>query len=109
MRYVVLPEGETGDFVMLSPANLDQDPARLLTREELDRLGRAASRTEQPAVLSLVRPDVNDAHFPGVILDDAGTCVVQVRLHVNLGKPDLSQDLVLAMVVVTPKDESGGS
>lgn len=115
MRYGILQAGigehgpELGDFVLLSPAALDHDPARVVPASELIRLSRVASRTKEPAVMNLIEVTVARKDFPGVTTDYAGTCVMQVKLHVKPGKGAAPQDLALALVVMTPLVEGEGS
>jgi hypothetical protein len=115
MRYGILQAGigehgpEQGDFVLLSPAALDRDPARVIPASELIRLSRVASRTKEPAVMNLIEVTVARKEFPGVTTDYAGTCVMQVKLHVKPKKGATSQDLALALVVMTPLVEGEGS
>jgi hypothetical protein len=116
MRYGVLQSGigahgpEEGDFVLLSPATLDKDPARLIPSAELIRLSRYASHTKEPAVMNLIEVTVARKEFPGVTTDYAGTCVMQVKLHVKPKKGDPTpQDLALAIVIMTPLVEGEGS
>jgi len=116
MRYGILQSGigahgpEQGDFVLLSPAALDHDAARVIPANELVRLSRFASRTKEPAVMNLTEVTVARKTFPDVTTDYAGTCVMQVKLHVKPAK-DLAapQDLALAIVIMTPLVEGEGS
>ena len=115
MRYAVLPVGitdpstEPGDFLVLSPAALDHDIARILPQSELLRLSRVASRTKQPAVMGLMEVTAARKTFPDVITDYAGTCVIQIKLHVKTTKGGTAPDLALALVVLTPLVEGEGS
>jgi hypothetical protein len=115
MRYGVLPAGigehgpEPGDFVLLSPAALDHDSARVVPPTELIRLSRMASHTKEPAVMSLIEVTAARKTFPDVTTDYAGTCVLQVMLHVKPRKGGTAQDLALAIVVLTPLEELEGS
>jgi hypothetical protein len=115
MRYGVLPAGigehgpEPGDFVVMTPAALDHDPARVVLPGELVRLSRMVSHTKQPAVMSLIEVTAARKTFPDVITDYAGTCVMQVKLHVKPRKGGTPPDLALAIVVLTPLVEGEGS
>jgi hypothetical protein len=115
MRYGVMQAGigehgpEPGDFVVLSPAALDRDPARVVPRLELIRLSRMASHTKEPATMSLIEVTAARKTFPDVTTDYAGTCVLQVKLHLKPRKGGTVQDLAMAIVVLTPLVEGEGS
>jgi hypothetical protein len=115
MRYGILQSGigahgpEQGDFVLLSPAALDHDPGRVIPATELIRLSHVASRTKEPAVMNLIEVTAARKEFPGVTTDYAGTCVMQVKLRVKPKKSGESQDLALAIVIMTPLVEGEGS
>jgi hypothetical protein len=116
MRYGVLQSGsgpngpERGEFVLLSPVALDRDPVRVVPANELIRLSRFASHTKEPAVMNLTEVPPVRKNFPSVTTDYAGTCVMQVKLHVRPRKNDAApQDLALAIVIMTPLVEGEGS
>jgi len=115
MRYAQMPDEEKQsdklprDFVVLSPVSVDRDPNQALSFEELSRMSRIASRGKQPAVMSLVSADAAPASLPGVRTDDAGTCILQVKLNTKPEKGGSPQDLALAIIVVTPIQENGAS
>ncbi|MGA8492264.1 MAG: hypothetical protein WB711_17690 [Terriglobales bacterium] len=109
MRYTVMREGDKTDFVLLSPAKLDRDPDRIIPPDELARLSRQASGTEQPAVLSLVAVDKKDKDFPDVIMADDGSCILQVKLHFKATTKAPAGELAFAVIVATAPDEVGGS
>lgn len=115
MRYGVMEAGigehgpERGDFVVLSPAALDHDSTRVLPRNELIRLSRIASHTKEPATMRLIEVTVARKTFPDVTTDYAGTCVLQIKLHLKPGKGGAVQDLAMAIVVLTPLVEGEGS
>ena len=97
------------DFVLLSPVSVDRDPAAVPGMDELLRLSRFASRTRHPAVMSLVPVDPSQKQSPALRTDDAGTCILQVKLHAQPDTGGSSQDLSLAMILVTPVKETGES
>jgi hypothetical protein len=116
MRYAQMPEDSQHkgvspyrDFVLLTPVSVDRDPDRVLSAEELVRLSRFASRTKHPAVMSLVPVDAEHKDFPGLRSDDAGTCIMQVKLHAKAEKDKPPQELGFAIILVTPIRETGGS
>jgi hypothetical protein len=114
MRYGALPVGsgdsaQLGDFLILVPAALDRDFARTLPRNEILRLSHVASRTKEPAVMSLMEVTAARKAFPDVITDYAGTCVLQVKLHLKPRKNGAATDMALALVVLTPLGEGEGS
>jgi len=109
MRYAVLPEGESSDFVVLSPVKADRDPERVVAADELVRLSHTASGTEQPAVMKLVTIDKTAKEFPDVIMADDGSCILHAKLHLKPQKDGSEQELALAIIVATPIEEEGGS
>jgi hypothetical protein len=108
MRYASLSDSDTDDSVLLSPVNLDRS-LEPVPFDELVRQSRAASRTKQPAVMSLVPVALIGNEFPDVKTDGQGTWTVQVKIHVKPATSGSARDLALAIVVVTPKQESDGS
>jgi len=104
MRYAEAPEGATenapADFVLLSPASADRNPAQTVPLKELVRRGRLASHTKRPAMMSLVAIDT-DLSFPSLTTDDEGTCTLQVTLPMRSKKSGPKQELPLALIVVT--------
>jgi len=108
MRYALLPTEELRDVVLLSPANADGESGQTLALDEVKRRSRLASGTDDPAVLSLSPPESGTAESPRLRVDEQGTCIVQVELQVKLGKAP-ARGATLAMVVVTPRKDVGGS
>ena len=109
MRYVAMREADKNDFVLLSPAKVDRDPERVLASDELLRLSRQASGTDQPAVLSLVGVEKSNKDFPDVLMADDGSCVLQVKLHLKPAKGSSAKELAFAIILATPPEEEGGS
>jgi len=109
MRYAVMPDGDTVDTLLLSPLNADHDPGRVLDPEELVHFSRKASRTKQPAVMSLVPVDLRGNDFPDIKTDGDGTWTLQVKLRLTSSKGDSGHDLAVAVVLVTPKKLEEGS
>jgi hypothetical protein len=107
MRYAVLSDSDTQDFVMLSPVRLDRalEPVAV---GELVRRSRMASHSKQPAVMSLVPVAVIGNEFPDIKTDGEGTWTLQIKLHVKPATGS-ARDLGLAIVVVTPKKAEEGS
>jgi len=116
LRYGVMDAGigahgpEPGDFVVLSPATVDQNYARVVPRAELIRLSRMASHTKEPAVMSLIEVTTARKNFPDVSTDYAGTCVLQVKLRLKPKKGEAAgREMAVAVVVLTPLEEGEGS
>ncbi len=115
MRYAVLPAGTyangpvMGDFVVLSKANGDTNPARILTAKELVQRGQWVSGTSQPACMPLVPADPKTTQSPAVTEDDQGVGTFQVTLHLASKRGSASPDVALAMVVLTPAPHPEGS
>lgn len=116
LRYGVMEAGigehgpVPGDFAVLAPVALDTNYARAVSKTELLRLSRAASHTKDPAVMSLIEVTVARKDFPDVSTDYAGTCVLQVKLHMKAKKGETAgQEMAMAIVVETPLEEGEGS
>ena len=114
MRYAQMPEDREHknvspyrDFVLLSPVSVDRNPDRVLAVDEMLRWSRLASRSRHPAILSLMPVDTGHKNFPAVITDDAGSCILQAKLHLSQEKPGPPQDLGFAIILVTPLKENG--
>jgi hypothetical protein len=109
MRYAVLRDGESSDFVVLTPVSADRDAERVVASDELVRVSHTASGTEQPAVMKLVAIDKTAKEFPDVIMADDGSCILHVKLQLKPEKGGSSQELPLAIIVATRIEEDGGS
>jgi hypothetical protein len=116
MRYAQMPADVSHkdastyrDFVLLSPVGLDTDYTKILPLDELMSLSNHASRTKHPAVITLV--PVNNVYKPrpGLISDDTGQCTLQVKLHAKTTDSKMESEVHLAIVLVTPQKEMGGS
>jgi len=114
LRYALLPAGTyahgpvLGEFVVLSPAGRDRDPAQILPRQELMQLGNSVSGSNQPASLQLVPADPK-SKAPAMTEDDQGVGTFQARLILAPGEAGPSHDLPLAMIVLTPAPHPEGS
>lgn len=108
MRYAVLPAGtyangpELGDFVVLSAASADTDPTRVPPVEELMSLGKTVSGSNQAASIQLVSSDAKNKQATAVAENGRGIVTFQFRLHLTTNKGDLSAELALAMIVLSP-------
>jgi len=94
---------------VLSPALVDHDFGRVVPPNELNHLGRMASHTQEPAVMSLIEVTAARKNFPDITTDYAGTCVLQIKLHLKPRKGGSVQDLAIALIVLTPLAEGEGS
>jgi hypothetical protein len=107
MRYAVMAGEDARDFLVLSPASADADPG-LVSTDQLIRQGKLASRTDRPAVLSLVTTEVGSKNLPSVRMDENGTCILQDKLHAASNAASAGE-LMLAVVLVNPISEEDGS
>jgi hypothetical protein len=107
MRYAVIPGEDAHDFLVLSPLDADADPA-IVSSDQLIRHGKLASRTDRPAVLSLVNTEVGSKDLPGVRMDESGTCILQDKLRAK-SNGAAAGDVTLAVVLVNPISEEDGS
>lgn len=97
------------EFVLLSRLDSDSRPEQTLSIDELLKLSRKASHSSRPAAIRLVASNPAYKQLPAVIQADTGECVLQLRVpRANRGQKQ-PRDFPLALVVVTPRDESGGS
>jgi hypothetical protein len=108
MRYAPQSKGDLSEVLLLSPASADRAAERVLSPDELERRSKLASGTPEPALLSLVPPESSKEKAPSVRMDDEGTCIFQVNLPVKSGAGSRHQ-AALAVILVTPRKEAGGS
>jgi hypothetical protein len=108
MRYASQAHSEPSDVLMLSPLSADRGADSVVASNELERRSRLASGTKEPAVLSLVSPESSKEAEPRARMDEQGTCIFQVKVHVKpaTGSP---RDATLAVILVTPRSQDDGS
>jgi hypothetical protein len=104
MRYAPRPKGDPSEVLLLSPASSDGKAERVLSQDELERRSRLASGSREPAVLSLVSPELSKEEAPILRMDDQGTCIFQVKLQTSSGA---SREATLAVILVTPRKGEG--
>jgi len=99
LRYVLIPQNGSHmgvnpyrDAFVLAPVSADHDPDKVLSFEDLVKLGEQASGTPHPGFL--VGAPVSGGTFPSVAKDDSGNWNVQMKGHGSSG------DLPLAFTVV---------
>lgn len=115
MRYAVLQAGigehgpRSGDFLVLSPIALDANPTKLLSIDEMIRLGKAASHGDQPARIPLVKVDDFGSSLPEVVTDQDGGGTLHFELKLARTNAAPGEDLKMALLVVRPKPDLGGS
>lgn len=115
MRYAVLPAGigengpQPGDFVVLSSIRLDADSAQILSLDEMVRLGKMASHGDEAARMQLVQVENSKASLPEITTDDSGAGTLHFKLHLTRQNGVPSQEIELALLVVTPKPDIEGS
>ena len=114
MRYAQVPPGneEAGssqyqDFVLLSPIGADSQVTETLPFDQMVRLSAAATSTGHPALMSLVPANPAYKRLPAVVADDLGNCALQVSLHEDSAAG--ARDVELALLLLTPPKEEGGS
>jgi hypothetical protein len=106
MRYAPQPKGDPSDVLLLSPVTADLGAERVLSPDELERRSLLASGTRNPALLSLVSPELGEDKAPSLRMDDQGTCIFQIKLHVKSGAGSL-RETRLAVILVTPRKGEG--
>jgi hypothetical protein len=115
LRYAVMAAGtyengtKPGDFLVLSPVSLDQDPNRILTTAELSRFGSAASGSDVPATMELISPDSNSGQVPSVKIDETNMAIFQLQLPLASKNGHSAAELPLAIGLVTPLHGPEGS
>jgi len=107
MRYAVLPGGDAGDFLLLSPLTVDRDPKAPPSTDQLVSQGRSASGTYRPALLRLVPKEEGNKDLSSIRMDDAGTCILQIKLHAKSNSGP--RELTLAVILVNAIPEGDGS
>ena len=108
MRYAVVTGEDARDFLVLSPVSADADPGLVLSTDQLIRQGKLASRTDQPALLSLVTTEVGRKDLPRLRMDENGTCILQDTLHAKSSTASVGEVMV-AVILVNPVSEENGS
>ena len=114
MRYAQVPQdgnhmgvSQYRDFLVVSPLAADTQLDKALSFDDLVALSRRATGTGHPAVMSLVSPNPAYKKLPAVVSDDQGNCSIQVNLHEKSSSGE--QVTALALLLVTPPKEQGGS
>jgi hypothetical protein len=100
--------GPFRDFVVLTRVEEDRDPEQSLT----DRFSPAKNKKSEkhlPALIRLVPPNLAYDQVPSLINDDAGQSVLQTKISVTEPAPKRPLEIPLAIVLITPRKESGGS
>lgn len=90
---------ETRDFLLLSPAGEDKDPAKL-EAEDLYKFSRDAAETTHPAIMPLraVGADFDDATAPAMVHEETGE-LWSVVLKATIDGVDKESRLVKLVVV----------
>jgi hypothetical protein len=112
MRYAQMPQDAAHktviaypDFVALSPAASDLKSHETLPLSALIQLSRRASKTRHPAVMSLAPVNPGYAELPGILPDETGQAVLQVKIKIRIGN-QAPQEMKLGIVLVpTPKQD----
>lgn len=112
MRYVQMPQDTAHktvvaypDFVALSPAATDVKSHDTLPLSTLLQLSRRASHTRHPAVMGLAPVNPGYSEFPGLLPDETGQAVLQIKIKIRSAK-NTPEEFKLAIVLVpTPKQD----
>lgn len=114
MRYAQMPQDSSHagvsqyrDFVLLSPLSADTQLDQVLGLNDLVKLSSKASGTAHPAVMNLVPANPAYKQLPAVVADDLGNCSLQVKLRETSATGE--QEVAMAILLVTPPKEEGGS
>jgi hypothetical protein len=115
MRYAQIPTDRAHkdanryrDAVILSRVSVDTEYTKVLSVDEMLKQSRLASRTPHPAVLSLVPVRTVYKDFPKAVADNSGLCILQSKIHAETSDGH-SSELPIAVILVTPEVEEGGS
>ncbi len=115
MRYAQIPNDRAHkdanryrDAVVLSRVSVDTAYEKVLTVDEMLKQSRLASHTRHPAVLSLVPVRTIYKDFPKAVADNSGLCILQAKIHA-VSDDGQSSELPIAIILVTPEVEEGGS
>ncbi|MBZ5719920.1 MAG: hypothetical protein LAO03_06025 [Acidobacteriia bacterium] len=101
--------GQPADGVVLSPVSADTHVEQAVPLEELTRISRLASRTKNPAVMTLVPFNAAYKQFPAIVADDQGNCILQIKLQVQAAGSPTIEPLPVAILLITPEREDGES
>jgi hypothetical protein len=115
MRYAQIPKDRAHkdanryrDAVILSRVSVDTDYTKVLSVDEMLKESRLASRTQHPAVLSLVPVKGIYKEFPKAVADNSGLCILQSKVHGTMDN-GRNTDVPIAIILVTPEVDEGGS
>jgi hypothetical protein len=115
LRYAVMAAGtyengtKPGDFLVLSPVSMDQDPSRVLQKAELEHFGEATSGSDVAASMELVEAEAGAGDSPTTKMDQMLTCILQVQLPLAGAKGATTRKLPMAIALVTPLHGPEGS
>jgi len=112
MRYVQMPQDQAHktviaypDFVALSPAATDVKSHDTMPFSTLLQLSRRASHTHHPAIVGLAPVNPGYAEFPGLLPDETGQAVVQVKIKIRVGNKAPEEFKLAIVLVPTPKQD----
>ena len=101
--------GQPVDGVVVSPVSADIHVDQSLSLEELSRISKLASRTKNPAVMTLLPFNAAYKDFPSIVADDQGNCILQIKLEVQAAGSQKTEPLPIALLLITPEREDGDS
>lgn len=112
MRYVQMPQDEPHktviaypDFVALTPAASDLKSHESVPLNTLIQLSRRASKTRHPAVMGLSPVNPGYSEFPGILPDETGQAVLQVKIKIRVGNKAPEEMKLGIILVPTPKQD----
>lgn len=97
------------DFVLLSAVGTDTAVDRVLSFDEMFRVGRLTTKTKNPAILSLVQVNPAYKNFPTMVPEDSGECTLQAKLQQKASKGAKQSEVPLALLLITPHISLGES
>lgn len=100
--------GPFRDFVVLTSVEEDRDPRQSLAHQ-LPPATKKHAEKHSLALIRLVPPNLAYDQVPSLINDDGGQSVLQTKISVTAPAPKNSLEVPIAIVLITPRKEAGGS
>jgi hypothetical protein len=93
------------EYVVLSPASVDFRPDPVKKVENLVHLSLQASRSADPAALSLLPVNSAFKGSPAILSDDQGNCTLQTALHGKSGSGEDAEIEIAILLVTGPRPD----
>jgi hypothetical protein len=93
------------EYIVLSPASVDFRPDPIRKVENLMHLSLQASRSKDPAALSLLPVNSAFKNSPAILSDDQGNCTLQTTLHGISSSGEWAKIEIAILLVTAPRQD----